>query len=236
MKRSWNEAAVTALDHGFGVLLDGRPLRLPGGHALRVPGRALAGAVAAEWGAAGGAMGGEMSLDEVPLTRLVGTATDRIAPAPDPTVDALSGYGESDLLCYRAADPPELVARQAAVWDPPLAWAGARYDVHLEVATGIVHRAQPAATIARLSSAVAAYDAWHLAALSPIVTIGGSLVLALALAEGAITPDAAWAAAELDEEWQAERWGEDALAAEARAGRRRDFEAAVRFLAALKSS
>ena len=227
MKRFWSTVSLDSR----AISLDGRPVRTPGRAPLALPTDALAEAVVAEWRA----VEGDVDPRAMPLTGLVNAAIDRVAPDPDSFSAGLARYGESDLLCYRAADPPELVARQAAAWDPPLAWAGARYDVHLEVATGIVHRAQPAATIARLSSAVAAYDAWHLAALSPIVTVGGSLVLALALADGAITPDAAWAAAELDEDWQAERWGEDALAAEARAGRHRDFDAAVRFLAALKS-
>lgn len=227
MKRFWSTVSLDAR----AVSLNGRPVRTPGRAPLALPTDALAEAVAAEWRAVEGAIDPRA----MPLTGLANAAIDRIAPDTGSFSAGLARYGESDLLCYRAADPPELVARQAAAWDPPLAWAGARYDVHLEVATGIVHRAQPAATIARLSNAVAAYDAWHLAALSPIVTVSGSLVLALALAEGAITPDAAWAAAELDENWQAERWGEDALAAEACAGRQRDFNAAVRFLAALKS-
>ena len=227
MKRFWSTVSLDSR----AISLDGRPVRTPGRAPLALPTDALAEAVVAEWRA----VEGDVDPRAMPLTGLANAAIDRIAPDPDSFSAGLARYGESDLLCYRAADPPELVARQTAAWDPPLAWAGTRYDVHLEVATGIVHRAQPAATIARLSSAVAAYDAWHLAALSPIVTIGGSLVLALALTEGAITPDAAWAAAELDEDWQAERWGEDALAAEARAGRRRHFDAAVRFLGALKN-
>ncbi|SFP46932.1 ATP12 family chaperone protein [Sphingomonas rubra] len=225
MKRFWTDVAVDAR----GIRLDDRPVRTPGRVPLTAPTDALARAIADEWRG----VGDTLDPRAMPLTGLANAAIDRIAADPAPFAEGLARYGESDLLCYRAAEPAELVARQAAAWDPPLAWARHRYDVHLEVTTGILHRAQPPATIARLADAVSAYDAWHLAALSPLVTITGSLVLALALAECAITPDDAWTAAELDADWQAERWGEDALAAEARAARRREYDAALRFLTAL---
>ena len=225
MKRFWTEVGVDARE----VRLDGRPVRTPGRVPLVLPTDALAEAVAGEWRGVGAAIDPRA----MPLTGLANAAIDRIAPDPAPFAEGLARYGESDLLCYRADDPPELVARQAALWDPPLAWARGRYDIGFEVTTGIVHRAQPPATIARLGEAVGALGAWRLAGLSPVVTITGSLVLALALAERAMTVDAVWAAAQADEDWQAERWGEDALAAEARDARRRELGAAAAFLAAL---
>lgn len=225
MKRFWTEVSVDARE----VRLDGRPVRTPGRVPLKLPTDALAEAVAGEWRGVGEAIDPRA----MPLTGLANAAIDRIAPDPASFAEGLARYGESDLLCYRADDPPKLVARQAALWDPPLAWARGRYDVGFEVTTGIVHRAQPPATIARLGEAVGALGAWRLAGLSPVVTITGSLVLALALAERAMTADAVWAAAQADEDWQAERWGEDALAAEARDARRRELGAAAAFLAAL---
>ena len=126
-----------------------------------------------------------------------------------------------------------MAAREAAAWDPLLAWARERYDVHFETVSGVMHRPQPAATIARLADAVASRPAFRLVALQPIVTITGTLVGALALAERAVDADTLWAAASVDEDWQAELWGEDPEAAQARAARRREFDSAVRFLALL---
>ena len=225
MKRFWTEVTIDDRE----VRLDGRPVRTPARVPLVLPTDALAEAVAAEWRA----VGETIDPRAMPLTGLANAAIDRIGPDPAPFAEGLARYGESDLLCYRADDPPELVARQAALWEPPLAWARARYDIGFEVTTGIVHRAQPPATIARLGDAVGALDAWRLAGASPVVTVGGSLVLALALVERAMTLDAVWAAAEADEDWQAERWGVDPLAAAARDTRHRDLDAAARFLAAL---
>ena len=225
MKRFWTEVSVDARE----VRLDGRPVRTPGRTPLTLPTDALADAVAAEWRG----VGETIDPRAMPLTGLANAAIDRIAPDPAPFAEGLARYGESDLLCYRADAPPDLVERQAAAWDPPLAWARARYDVHFTIATGIVHVAQPAATLERLRGAVAALDPWRLAGLSPVVTLTGSLVLALALVEEAMTAHAVWAAAQTDEDWQAERWGEDQLAAEARAARRRELDAAAAFLAAL---
>jgi chaperone required for assembly of F1-ATPase len=126
-----------------------------------------------------------------------------------------------------------LVARQAEHWDPILRWAEDRYGIAFEITAGITHKPQPPETVQRLAAAVAARDPFALAGLSPLVTISGSLIIALALAEGAIGLDAAWAAAALDDHWQAEQWGEDAEAAKALAGRRADFAAAARFLSLL---
>jgi chaperone required for assembly of F1-ATPase len=169
----------------------------------------------------------------MPLTGLANAAIDRIAPDPAAFARGLAAYAETDLLCYRADSPAKLVDRQAASWDPLLDWARDRYDVHFETVAGIIHRPQPDETVQRLAAAVAAHDSFHLAALQPLVTITGSLVIALALAEGRIDAEQAFAAAHLDELWQAEQWGEDALATEARENRRADFKAAARLLGLL---
>jgi len=211
------------------ILLDGRSVKTPARRPLAVPTQTLAEAIAEEWRA----QGEEIDPRAMPLTGLANAAIDRVAPDPQAFAATLTPYAETDLLCYRAEEPEELVARQAETWDPLLDWARGRYDIAFEVATGIIHRRQHEATIARLAAALAARDPFRLAALSPLVTIGGSLVTALALAEGRIEAGRAFEATHLDELWQVEQWGEDTLAADARAARRRDFEAAARFLALL---
>ncbi|MDB5690975.1 MAG: ATPase, partial [Alphaproteobacteria bacterium] len=167
------------------------------------------------------------------LTGLANAAIDRVVPDPDTFARGLAAYGESDLLCYRAEGPEPLVRRQEEGWGPLLAWARRRYDVDFEIVSGVMHRPQPDGTAERLGRAFAARDAFRLAALSPLVTVSGSIVVALALAEGEVGLEEAWAAARLDEAWQAEHWGEDPLAAQALAARRRDFEAAYLFLTLL---
>jgi chaperone required for assembly of F1-ATPase len=223
MKRFWSEVRV---DDDRVVRLDERPVRTPGRVPLALPTPALAEAVAEEWRG----VGETLDPRAMPLTGLANAAIDRVAPDPAAFAAGLAAYGESDLLYYRADAPEELAARQAAAWDPLLEWARGRYDVHFATADGVMHVAQPAATVARLAEAVASRDAFALVALQPIVTITGTLVGALALAESVVSADALWAAAQVDEAWQAERWGADPLATEARAGRRREFDAAVRFM------
>jgi chaperone required for assembly of F1-ATPase len=226
MKRFWKHVSV---DAERVVRLDDRPVRTPGRVPLALPTPALAEAVADEWRG----VGETVDPRAMPLTGLANAAIDRIGMDPAPFADGLARYAESDLLCYRADAPPELVARQDAVWNPLLDWAQTRYDVHFTLVTGIVHKPQPPATVERLAQAVAALDPFRLAALSPVVTITGSLVLSLALLEGAADVDAIWAAAHVDEDFQAEQWGEDYLALEAREAKRREFDAAVRFLQVL---
>jgi len=225
VKRFWKDVAI---DEARGIRLDGKPVRTPGRMPLILPNPAMAEAVAGEWRAV--AEGAEIDPHAMPLTGLANAAIERIGPDPARFAAGLAAFGESDLLCYRADSPPDLVARQAAAWDPLLDWARGRYDVHIEVMTGVLHRAQPPLTLARLGEAVSARSAWELAGLSPIVTIGGSLIAALALVEGAATAEDVWRAVELDEDWQVEQWGRDDLSLGALESRRRDFDAGARFL------
>lgn len=225
MKRFW----TTATNECGAVLLDGRAMRTPKCNGLEVPSPALAAAIAAEWNA----VGEELDPRALPLTGLANAAIDIVAADHQSFADSLARYGESDLLAYRAASPDELVARQADEWDPLIGWARARYDVHVEVVSGIMHRPQPEPTLTRLREAVAARSEFELAALSPIVTIGGSLIVALALIERAFAPDILWEAITLDERWQEEQWGADELAAAAMDARRGEWEAAARFLSLL---
>ncbi|HWH17457.1 MAG TPA: ATP12 family protein [Allosphingosinicella sp.] len=229
MKRFHKAASARAAGHGFEILLDERPVKTPARNALLVPSERLALEIAAEWDA----QGEEIDPRSMPLTGLANAAIDRVAPDPEAFARSLAFYGESDLLCYRSENPHGLVARQAALWDPLLAWARRRFDIDFEIVCGIIHRPQQEMTLKQLGHAVAARQPFELAGLSPLVTISGSLIVALALAEGAIDFGAAWAAATLDEAWQAEQWGEDAEAARVLEGRRQEFAAAYRFLSLL---
>ncbi|KQM62464.1 MULTISPECIES: ATP12 family chaperone protein [unclassified Sphingomonas] len=222
MKRFWQDVAVTAEG---GIALDGRPVRTPGRLALVAPFPALAEGIAAEWRA----VGEDVDPRAMPLTGLANAAIERIAPDAPTFAGGIAVYGGSDLLCYRA-EPGPLAERQAAAWDPVLEWARDRHGVDFVVTGGVMPVEQPPRTLARLREAVVALSPWELAPLSPIVSLTGSLLLGLAIVERAIDADSAWAAAHVDEDWQAEQWGEDSLAAETRAAHAADYRAAVRFL------
>jgi chaperone required for assembly of F1-ATPase len=226
MKRFWKSAAAVERDGGWGVELDGKPLRTPARVELKVPTQALADAIAAEWNKV------EDKVDprSMCLTGLANAAIDRVAPDRRAFAEGLARYAESDLACYRAEGPCALVDRQAESWDALLGWARRRFDVDFCTTRGIVHVAQPQATVERLVHAVAALDAFRLAGLSPLVTIGGSLVAALAVLEGGFTAAQAWEAVSIDERWSLEQWGSDAEAEAALENRRRDFMAAASFL------
>ncbi|MBU8539819.1 ATP12 family chaperone protein [Falsiroseomonas tokyonensis] len=208
MKRFWDEARTAEAEGGFAILLDGKPLRLPGGGTLRLPGLRLAEAVAAEWQQAGGTKGGEMRPEEVPLTRLVGTAEERIAAARDGTVTALARYGETELLCYRA-DHGKLAARQAELWDPWLAWAARSLDAPLRATSGIMPVSQPPHALAALRRAVERHSVLGLAALGVAVPALGSLVLGLAVTGGHLDPAEAHRLSTLEEVHQEALWGAD---------------------------
>lgn len=229
MKRFWEQVSAVAAEGGHDIHLDGKPVRTPGRLPLTLPSPALAEAVAGEWRA----VGETIDPRAMPLTGLANAAIDRIAPQPAAFAAGLAKYGESDLLCYRADHPLELQLRQQAAWDPLLDWARSCYGIDPVTTTGVMHRPQSPETTARLAEAVAACSPFELAALSPLVTVTGSLIAALALLEGAASPEDIWSAVNLDEDWQAEHWGEDELARKARVARHADFDAGARFLSLL---
>src|SRR3954469_18074165 len=180
VKRFYEKASAAAQAGGVAILLDGRPVKTPARAALAVPTEELAEAIAAEWNA----QSEEIDPRAMPLTGLANAAIDRVAPACEAFARGLAKYAEADLLCYRAETPQPLVRRQAAAWDPLLAWAQRRFDVEFEVTAGVIHRAQPEPTVDRLTKAVLRRGPFELAGLAPLVTVSGSLVIALALVEG----------------------------------------------------
>ena len=230
MKRFWKEAAAIPAENGWGVALDGKPVRTPARNLLVVPTAALAEAITAEWNDSGETV----DAGSMPLTGLANAAIDRVAADKEAFAKGIAAYGESDLICYRAEGPRELLARQEAAWDELLAWGRRRFDVDFSTTCGIVHVAQPDATIRRLAHAVASLDAFQLAGLSPLVTIGGSLLAGLAVLERHISVESAWALGTIDEQWQREQWGEDAEAEAALEAKRQGFFAAARFLELLE--
>jgi chaperone required for assembly of F1-ATPase len=228
VKRFYREVTVAPSEGRSGVLLDGRPIRTPGRALLAVPSDALAAAIADEWEA----QGESIAPHTMPLTGIANAAIDLVAPDPAAFTAPLALYGESDLFCYRAPEA-DLAAEEAKAWNAVLEWAETRFGVEFALASGVMHVAQPAGTAETLGNALLALDPFRLAALAPIVTIGGSLVAGLALVHGALDSEALWQAVTLDERWQEERWGEDADATAARERRHEEWQAAARFLTLL---
>lgn len=208
MKRFWDEACIAPAAGGLTVLLDGRPVRLPGGSALRVESAALAQALAEEWQAAGGTKGQVFRADEIALTRLVGTAQERVAPDPASLVEGIAEYAAADLLCYRAEDA-RLAAIEALEWDPWLAWSADALSAPLLTGTGIAHITQPETSRAALRAAVALLNPYELTALANLVPALGSLVLGLAVVGGALDAVEAHRVSLVDELFQEEFWGRD---------------------------
>jgi chaperone required for assembly of F1-ATPase len=231
-RRFWRAAYVRAAAGGFAVDLDTRALTTPAGSPLVLPTAPLARAVADEWDA----LGPEIDPGRLPLTRAANAAIDRVTLQREAVIDAIAEYGGSDLLCYRAAEPAGLAARQAAGWDPWLAWGARTLGAPLVAVTGVMHEPQPAPSLAALRAAVAEEDAFGLTALGELVTLSGSLVLALAVARGALAAAEAWELSRIDEVWQAEQWGLDPEAETAAARRRDDFLRASAMIAMLRET
>lgn len=224
-KRFWKQAEVVDVEQGFSVALDGRGLKTPAKTAFWVPTLALAEAVAAEWQA----QEGKVNPETMPYTRAANSALDKVRPQFAAVADMLAAYGGSDLLCYRAEAPQELIARQETAWDPLLAWAKAEFAAELVKTHGIMPVEQPEASLHRLTAAVHQLTAFQLAAFHDLVAITGSLVLGLAIARGHVSADQGFALSRIDEAWQAELWGEDEEAAESEALKRDGVLQAARF-------
>jgi chaperone required for assembly of F1-ATPase len=223
-RRFYTTAACAPSDSVFQLLLDGKPARTPAKRPLAVASLRIAEALAAEWNAQ------TVVLDpaSMPLTRLVNSAVDGVADRPAEVRDEIVRYAGSDLICYRAEAPEALASRQAAAWDPLLAWAHDALGARLRPAAGVIHVDQPRASLEAVRAALAGVDdTLELAALGAVTTLTGSAVIALALARGAVAADEAWAAGTLDETYQAEVWGVDEEAAERLVARRREFDVAA---------
>ncbi len=227
MKRVYKKAGSAPVESGYAVMLDARDARTPAKRPLILPTAAVAEAVAAEWDA----QGDQVRPDTMPLARLASAAIDRVAGRREAVVDEISAYATTDLVCHRADVPADLVAHQHESWQPLLDWVEARYGARLEVTSGVMPLAQPDGTVDALRAAVAGYDDLALVALRAIAAVCGSLVIALALAEGRIDAETAWRLSQIDESHQIERWGEDSESAGRRVRVREDILAAARFLA-----
>lgn len=225
MKRFWREVTVEEAGEGWRVALDGRPLKTQQGRAQVVPTRTLAEALAAEWRD----QSDTVDPDGFGYRDLADYAIDVVAPDRAAAIARILAFAESDTLCYRAEPDEPLGHRQRAVWEPLLKAAEARHGVRFERVVGIVHRAQPPDTLDRLRDALGELDPFTLAALQTLASLAASLVVALAALEPGADPEALFAAANLEEDWQAEQWGEDAEAQVLRARRVREFVAAARF-------
>lgn len=230
-KRFYEEASVAAEEGGHTVLLDKKPIRTPAKARLLLPTAALAEAVAAEWRG----QGEHIEPAAMPLTRLANSVIDGVAQARAEVAEEVVSYAACDLLCYRAEEPQGLIARQDAAWDPVLDWAAAECGVRLHRIAGVMPQSQPEGSLLAFRRAIEAEDDFALGALADMTALTGSALLALAVLRGRLSAEAAWQAAHVDEDWQISQWGADAEAAQRRAMRWRDMQAAA-LMAALVSA
>ena len=229
MKRFYKTVSVAPVDGGFAVLLDGKPVKTPGRNTLILPSEKLALAIATEWQG----QGAEIIATTMPLLRLANTVIDGVAVHHEEVIDAILRFGENDLLCYRAHQPPELVSRQRAGWDPVLEWARQKHGVRMTVAEGLTHVDQTPEALAALRRALEGFDAFTLGGLHVAASITGSTVLALAVAAGEISGAQAFELSRIDEIYQAEKWGEDAEAVKRTAALAHELDKAVELIASV---
>jgi chaperone required for assembly of F1-ATPase len=225
-RRFYDKATTVALADGHAVRLDGKPVRTPARRVLAAPTLALAEAIAAEWQA----QQDVIDPAKMPLTRLANAIIDGVADAPQPVADEIAKYLASDLVFYRAGSPPGLVERQARHWDSILDWARQGLGAEFKLGEGVVYAAQPQASLAAARAAIPD-EPWRLGAVHAITTLTGSALIALAMARGALSADAAWQAAHVDEDWNIAQWGRDEMAMARRDFRSAEFQAAATVLA-----
>jgi len=224
-RRFYGKATTAAAADGHAVRLDDKPIRTPARRVLAAPTLALAEAIAAEWHA----QKDVIDPAKMPLTRLANAIIDGVADAPQPVAAEIAKYLASDLVFYRAASPPGLVERQARHWDQILDWARRALGAEFKLGEGVVYVAQPEAALAAARAAIPE-EPWRLGAVHVITTLTGSALIALAMAHGALSADAAWQAAHVDEDWNMAQWGRDEMAMARRDFRRAEFSAAATVL------
>jgi chaperone required for assembly of F1-ATPase len=224
-RRFYKQVAVTGEAAPFAIALDERTLRTPLKRPLDLPTKALADALAAEWEA----QAEKIQPHTMPFTKLANTALDRVATDKDRIIGEIVDFAGSDLVCYRAASPPDLVERQARIWQPVLDWARATFSGEFQATEGILHIAQPEASLAALRGYLSTKSPWALTALHNLTTLTGSALISAMACEKGILPAEAWLAAHVDEDWQIEQWGWDEEARHRRDFRKREFDTCLRF-------
>lgn len=229
-KRFWTDAAVTQVEGGYTVTLDGRSLKTPAKSALIVPTAALAELIAAEWRVQAEVIDPET----MPVTRAANSAIDKVRGQKSEVTEIIAAYGDSDLICYRADSPDALVAREAAAWDPLIDWCAHRHALRPEIRTGVIHSPQPAALLDSFQAEIEGMSSFELTAFHDLVAMSGSLIIGLALIDRFAPPEALWDVSRVDEDWQIEQWGVDEEAEKLTAGRKIAFLQAARFYFALQ--
>jgi chaperone required for assembly of F1-ATPase len=230
MKRFYKAVSIAQTDGGFAVLLDGKPVKTPGRNGLILPTEELAQRIAAEWRG----QGDDILAVSMPLLRLANTVIDGVAANREAVIDAILRFGENDLLCYRAHQPPDLAARQREGWDEFLDWARQRWSAPMRVAEGLGHVDQTPETLTALRDAMSGYDAFTLGGLHVIASVTGSLILGLAVVEGRTTSAHAFAMSRIDEVYQAEKWGEDSEAVKRTTNLAHELDKAFELIAAVQ--
>jgi len=229
-KRFFKEAAIAQVDGGYTIELDARAVRTPLGKAFIVQAKPLAEAIAAEWQA----QGETIDPTSMPLGGYANTAIDRVGMERPVVLASLRHYAETDLLCYRAEQPADLADRQLQQWQPILDWAAEALGVHLKVTTGVLPIAQPPEALEAIARSLQQLDDMTLTAIASLAAVAGSLILALAVSEGRIDAEQAFALAQLDESFQSERWGIDGEAQASAQQLKNDISSAVLFLSLLR--
>ncbi len=225
-RRFYKVAGVAAWEQGFALTLDGRQAKTPGRNPVVVASRLVADALAAEWQR----QGERIDPATMPLTRIVNAAIDRVAGEMQPVKAEIVKYAGSDLTCYRGEGPASLTAAQEAAWGPVLAWVREALGARFVLVEGIIAVDQPAESLAAVDNALAGLDPLRLSAVHVVTTLTGSALIALAVLKGALSPEAAWAAAHVDEDWQMQQWGRDEMALARRAARWQEMQAAALIL------
>ncbi len=229
-KRFYTTVSLTADGPPFGILLDNRTVRTPGKAELAAPCRSLADAIVAEWQA----QDNQINPAKMPLTRLCNMAIDGVAGDEERIVDEIISYAATDLVCYRADEPQDLVGRQSAAWDPLLSLVLTHFDARFETITGLVHQPQPAESLQALKATLQPRDPFELTGLHNLTTLTGSCVIAVCIAGGLIDAELGWTASLIDEDYQIEMWGEDLEAMHRRKTYRSEYDASVRLLDLLR--
>ncbi|MEL6573600.1 MAG: ATP12 family protein [Pseudomonadota bacterium] len=225
-KRFWTTTATVEVEEGYGIALDGREVKTPAKSALVLPTAEMAAAVAEEWDA----QDGQIDPSTMPVTRGANSAIDKVMAQRAEVVQLLAAYGDSDLLCYRAAGPTQLIAQQADAWDPLLDWAAETFGVRLRTGEGVMHVEQDLDGQARLTAELDELTAFELAGAHDLISLSGSLIIALAVIKKHISTTEGWAASRVDEAWQISQWGEDDEAMIQEKIKNNAFQDAARFI------
>ena len=204
MKKFWKIVQVKKkLKNSFEILLDKRILKTPMQKDLIFSNYKIAKETALEWDIDEK----EINTENMVFYGLISTAIDKISNDKVSYIDNVLGFINTDLICYRADKPNELIDLQNSSWNPIISFIKKYIDVELKFFIGVMPSKQSLEIFNRLKTLINSFSDIEISALHRMTNLTGSIFISICILKGDVLKNEAFELSFLDELYQAKNWG-----------------------------